>query len=187
MLIAAIHGYVLALVARFLGDRGPEYDGRLTLNPIPHLDAIGMFTLLFFSLGWTKPIAVDSQQFRKPRRDLVISAVAGLLATLAFALLLRLLRSIIFTALPNSLSFGVLALVNTTVSLSIWFVVLNALPLPPLTGAQFLSALQPGLLERLRRYELYVKLILGLLIVTGVAARALSPIYQIVARYIQGS
>lgn len=187
LLITAVHGYVLTLVARSLGDRGPEYDGRLTLNPVPHLDVIGTLTLLFFSLGWIKPIAVDPQQLRKPRRDLMILTVAGLSATIAFALMLRFARPIVFTTLPDSLAFGTVALLNTTVTLSTWFVILNALPLLPLTGGYLLLAIQPVWLEPLQRYELVIKLILGLLIVTGVAAHTLSPIYQIAARYIQGN
>ncbi|MEX2536809.1 MAG: site-2 protease family protein [Trueperaceae bacterium] len=187
LLITAVHGFALTLAARFLGDRGPEYDGRLTLNPFQQIDLLGGLAMLFFSLGWIRPLRVDSREFRRPRRDALLLTLFGQVATLLFVLLLSIIRPLAFTTLPETFAFGVLPLLNTTISLGIWFTVLNLVPLPPLTGGYLLQAIEPTLLDSVRRYELVFKLAIAALILTGVAESVLVPLYRPISRLVLGS
>ena len=75
--IAAIHGFTVAAVAVAIGDQGPRYDGRLRLNPLAHLDIIGTASGVLFSVGWIRPIAVDSFELRLGRIGLAIVVAAG--------------------------------------------------------------------------------------------------------------
>ncbi len=88
LLALAIHEYAHAAVAVRLGDPGPKFDGRLTLNPLAHLDPVGTLMLFFFSFGWAKPVMVNPTRFKNPRRDMMWVALAGPVSNivLAFAL-----------------------------------------------------------------------------------------------------
>ena len=185
-LIVGIHGYGLALAAYYLGDRGPKYDGRLTLNPFTHLDAIGTLTFLLFSLGWIRPVVIDPETFRRPRRDTVVLAMVALLLPIALALVLRMIRPLIFVTLPDSIAFGALAFVNTSIVLSLWFAAFNAIPILPLSADYLLLAAAPHLKKAIAQYELYIKLGLAALIVTGIVRQVISPLYRLLAGWIQG-
>jgi Zn-dependent protease len=183
----AVHEYAHAVVAYRFGDSGPKYDGRLTLNPFVHLDVLGTLTFWLFALGWSKPITVDPQFFRNPRRDLALVALAGPLSNIALATSLSLLRPLVFTHLPLSISGTALALFNTAITFNLWLAVFNILPVPPLDGATVLAALQPRLRTFFIKYVAYFKLALGLLIVFGLARPFMAPLHQVLSRLIPGS
>jgi Zn-dependent protease len=186
LLVSAVHGFILTLVARRLGDSGPEHDGRLTLNPFQHLAPLGALGMLFYTLGWIKPLAVDPRRFRQPRIGALLLALSGVLGTLTFTLLLSLARPMLFRVLPEGIAFGTLQLVDTTIGLSVWFTLLNLVPVPPLTGGYLLIALEPAWLRRLHPNYLPLKLALAALIITGVAASLLEPLYLPLSRLLLG-
>ena len=119
LIVLTVHEFAHAFAAYKLGDDTARLSGRLTLNPIKHLDIFGALCLMFFHFGWTKPVPIDARNFKKPKRDFAISALAGPLANLALAfisafiylLTYALLRDVTFDSLftlnlaQNTLNF----------------------------------------------------------------------------------
>jgi Zn-dependent protease len=184
--IAAVHGLAVAAVAIAMGDQGPRYDGRLRFNPVTHLDIIGTASGVLFSVGWIRPIAIDPVQLRLGRVGLVIVVAAGAAATLLSALALRLVRPFLLPLLPDTASVTAFALIEVVGELSVWFALINILPLPPLTGAHLLVAVAPTCEKLIGRIAPYAGLVLALVAATGMFAKTLGPGYRIVSRWIMG-
>ena len=165
----AAHGYA----ARALGDRTAESLGRLSLNPLRHIDPVGtvivpglLLALGGFLFGWAKPVPVNFNNLRQPRRDMALVAVAGPLSNAAQALLWALLLKLLLQSGAQSgvvLGFTQMAVAGIVVNLIL--MVLNLLPLPPLDGGRVLTGLVPEALARkLDRIEPYgFFILLGLL------------------------
>ena len=183
--VAAIHGFAVAGTACALGDPGARYDGRLTANPFTHLDVLGTLGGIF-SLGWIRPIAIDPALLRLRRAGLVLVVLAGAAATLVSVVVLRLARPHLLPLLPDTTSALAFAVIETIGEVSLWFALVNVLPLPPLTGAHLIVAIAPHSRESLRRVQPYVAVALAVLAVTGLAARALAPAYAVLARVVLG-
>jgi Zn-dependent protease len=183
--VAAVHGVAVAGSACALGDPGPRYDGRLTANPLSHLDVLGTLAGVF-SLGWIRPIAIDPALLRFGRTGLVLVVLAGAAATVASVVILRLVRPHLLPLLPDTTSALAFAVIETVGEVSLWFALVNVLPVPPLTGAHLLVAIAPGVRDALRRVQPYVAAALAALAVTGLAARALAPAYAVLARAVLG-
>lgn len=171
LLIAAVHGFAVAAAATAMGDQGPRYDDRLTVNPLRHVDVIGGVLAVLFGFGWIRPIAVDPRTLRPGRAGLVAVVASGFCGTMLLAALLRLVRPSMVNLLPDTASATFFVFVETLGQLCVSFAVFNLLPLPPLTGQHWLVAIRPGSREALRRTQPYGAVILGLLIVTGVVGR----------------
>jgi Zn-dependent protease len=184
--IAAVHGFAVAAVAIAMGDQGPRYDGRLRFNPVTHLDIIGTASGVLFSVGWIRPIAIDPVQLRLGRVGLVIVVAAGAAATLSSALALRLVRPFLLPFLPDTASVTAFALIEVVGELSVWFALINILPLPTLTGAHLLVAAVPACEKLIGRIAPYAGLVLALVAATGVFAKTLGPGYRILSRWIMG-
>ena len=101
----AVHEYAHGVVAYKLGDPTPKVLGRLTLNPLKHLDPIGLLMLVLFRVGWAKPVEINSLRFKNRRRGVVLVALAGPLANVTVAWVLNLL-SFLCCACRSAVSFG---------------------------------------------------------------------------------
>ncbi|MGC8981354.1 MAG: site-2 protease family protein [Minisyncoccia bacterium] len=135
------HGYV----ADFLGDYTPRYSGRLTLNPIMHLDPIGsimlpIFTFLTggFIFGWAKPVPINPFNFKNPKRDMALVGIAGPLTNIVLALILALFfKLLLFLNIPLNQD-----IFFTIIRINLILAIFNLLPIPPLDGSRvFLSFL----------------------------------------------
>jgi len=134
-----IHEFSHAFVADRLGDPTPRTEGRLTLNPLAHLDPIGTIALLLFRIGWGKPVPIDQFNFRNPRRDAAIVSLAGPLSNIIVAIILSLLIRLPFFQIPLLITFF-----YTLIIISIGLAIFNLLPIPPLDGSHiFLGLLSP--------------------------------------------
>jgi Zn-dependent protease len=184
--VAAVHGFTIAAVAVALGDQGPRYDGRRSINPLAHLDLIGTASGVLFSVGWITPVAVDPFALRPGRIGLAIVVAAGFAATLVSAMALRLARPFILPLLPDTASATVFALIEITGELSVWFALINILPLPPLTGAHLLAVAAPAYGKALAGIAPYAGLALALVAATGIVTRLLRPVYRALATLILG-
>ena len=168
----ASHGYA----ARHFGDRTAEMLGRLSLNPLRHVDPIGtvlvpliMLITSPFLFGWAKPVPVAFRNLRNPRRDMALVAAAGPASNLAMALGWALLIKLTALAGPGSAGPGLTA-VRDMAAIGVFFncllAVFNMLPVPPLDGGRVLSGLLPprwsDQLDRVEPYGLFI--ILGLLV-----------------------
>ncbi|MBI2511851.1 MAG: site-2 protease family protein [Opitutae bacterium] len=137
-----IHEWAHAWVADKLGDDTPRAQGRVTVNPLPHMDLFG--TVIFplvcifvlrggFLFGWGRPVMVNPSNFKHPRRDDVLVTLAGPMSNLGLALLAALLGGVLYKTDPRTAEIFVLVIV-----LNVTLAVFNLLPLPPLDGGQVL-------------------------------------------------
>lgn len=174
------HGYV----ANALGDPSPKQMGRLSFNPIRHIDPVGFLLLLVAGFGWAKPVQVNPMNFANPRQGMAMVAIAGPLANFLLALALL----IMFQILP----FSQFSLVGRILVEGAWINValgvFNLLPIPPLDGSKVLAFLLPAdQAAWLEAGENYGWLILILLLATGLANRTLSTLTEAVFRLLHQS
>jgi len=127
-----IHEFSHALVADRLGDPTPRSQGRLSLNPLKHLDPIGTVMMLVARFGWGKPVPIDPYNFSHPKRDELFVALAGPVSNLILASFL----AIVYRFFPVSIIF-VIAIIN------IYLAIFNLLPIPPLDGSKIFLNLLP--------------------------------------------
>jgi Zn-dependent protease len=179
--IATVHGLAVAAAAVAMGDQGPRYDGRLSVNPLVHLDIIGTASGVLFSVGWIRPIAIDPFELRLGRIGLAIVVVAGATATLGFVVALRLVRPFLLPLLPDTASATAFALIEVIGEQSAWWVLANILPLPPLTGAHLLAVAAPAYGKVIAKIAPYAGLALALVAATGVFTNVLGPGYRVLA------
>lgn len=164
----SVHEFSHAYAAYKLGDPTPERDGRLTLNPLKHLDWLGTLLLLFVGFGWGKPVQYNPYNIRNQRWGHAIIAFAGPLSNLVLALIfgfgLRLL-----------VTYGVLfegtllvTFIANVVMLNVILMIFNLIPIPPLDGSKILFAFLPGVREETKlRFEQYGPFLLLALLLLG--------------------
>ncbi len=146
------HGYA----AYRAGDPTARSFGRLTLNPLKHLDPLGALSMLLLGFGWAKPVPINTRHFKKPRRDMAIVALAGPLTNILLGfvgmLITRILTAVLTVSTQNSTNFTAFGFtVGTTAilffslftQLNISFAVFNLLPVPPLDGSRLLMLFLP--------------------------------------------
>lgn len=132
-----IHEFSHAWMAETLGDPTPRLAGRLSLNPLAHLDPLGSLALLLFGFGWGKPVPIDPYNLRSPRKDSALISLAGPASNLILALILALLLK--FVAVFSLFSLPLTILISLNVTLGVF----NLLPLGPLDGAKILIGFLP--------------------------------------------
>lgn len=154
-----IHEFSHAFVADYLGDPTPRSHGRLSLNPLKHLDLLGTLMLFVAHFGWGKPVPIDPYNLRHPKRDEMLISLAGPVSNLLLALLLSLIIRFISTNQPLNYFFSIVIFLN--VSLAIF----NLIPVPPLDGSKILLNLLSEehsieWQEIFNRYGIFILLIL---------------------------
>jgi len=167
-----VHEYCHALVAHRLGDDTAMRLGRLTLNPLKHLDIFGTILMVLVGFGWAKPVPVDARNLSNPKRDMLYVAIAGPVSNLILALLAGLgLRYMIRGTVQEGFAGynGVIfQLLTLTLLYNTALAVFNMLPLPPLDGSRVLFGLLPRRLEYpYRRIEPFGILILFVIFMFG--------------------
>ena len=177
-LCLTIHETCHGLAAYALGDPTAKSMHRLSLNPLRHIDWIGLCMMFFCGFGWAKPVPVDPRYFRKPKQGMALTALAGPVSNLLLALLLLLCSRLIYDFAPYSdlwnLVFGFLL---DTAVLSIGLGVFNLVPIPPLDGSKVLAAFLPDRAYfQLMRYERYGMLLLIFLSFRGVGGGVISAV-----------
>ena len=138
LLIAiTIHEFSHALVSDKLGDPTAALKGRLSLNPLKHLDPIGTLMLLFFRFGWGKPVPFDPFNLRHPKRDSALISLAGPVSNLILAVVCALILKLIPVSLITSVILIPVIIMNVNLA------IFNLLPVPPLDGAKILYGFLP--------------------------------------------
>lgn len=170
------HGFV----AYLMGDTTAKDAGRLTLNPIKHIDIMGLIMMIVFRFGWAKPVPVDMRRFKNPKTGMAICAAAGPVSNLLLTCVLLLIYGLIYLPLTQAEGEWALILlqtVSTTSYLSLALAVFNILPISPLDGSKVLfSFLKPRQYYKLMRYERYGMIILLLLMATDILGNPLSAV-----------
>ncbi len=185
----SVHEYAHGIVAYRLGDPTPKYQGRLTLNPLAHLDPLGALMLLVFRFGWAKPVMINAQYFTDRNKGMILVAIAGPLSNITLAwFFYTLLQFVPQMILPNiAVARTVATFLSINVQLNLGLAAFNLLPLPPLDGSKVLGGLLPGRYQY--RYESIAQfgpLLLILLLMTGMAQVILSPIFHFLLLLISG-
>ena len=152
-----VHEWAHAYAAHKLGDDTARWAGRLTLNPLAHLDPLGAILFLLVGFGWARPVPVDSRNFRHPVRDSAIVAVAGPFSNLVLAFVsasaLVLLGK--YSSLADTPTVMAAMLLQSSLSVNLALMAFNLLPIPPLDGSNILRLFVPW---RLRdRYEEFMR------------------------------
>lgn len=174
-----IHEYAHAKVADVMGDFTPRMTGRLTLNPMAHIDPIGLIMLLVVRFGWAKPVMINARNFRNWRQGELLVAVAGPMANLLVAFISLLAMAMLFKL--GMFSEGVRLVLSMMVLFNINFAIFNMLPLPPLDGSKVLMVLLPGRLAyKLMSLERYSFIILIFLMMTPFLTMILIPLQRLV-------
>jgi len=185
LIALSFHEFAHGFVAYRLGDPTPKYQGRLTLNPLAHLDPIGTLLLLFAHFGWAKPVQVNPYYFEGDRkRGMMIVALAGPFANVLLAYIGALLFSLM---LKEILPFHGVALVflQDLVQINLVLAAFNLIPVPPLDGSKILAGLMPGETANfIYRMEQYGPLLLMILIITGTTQIIFRPIVNTLAQII---
>lgn len=180
-----LHEVAHGWMALRLGDRTAQMLGRLTINPIKHIDPLGTVilpTLLFFIggfvFGWAKPVPVTWANLKKPRRDMALVALAGPIANILMAFFWAILWKISFYVFGEAHRVGqIMALFGQVgIIINLVFAVLNLLPIPPLDGSRLVSSLLPPKLSwKFNQLEQWSFFILIFLLATGLLNKVVSP------------
>lgn len=194
LLSLSVHEAAHGFAAYKLGDNTARNLGRLTLNPIKHINPIGFISMLFFRVGWANPVPINTRNFKNPRRDMAISAAAGPLSNLClgvvFTVLLRLilipLQSIakgmyrvhgqyyfLDPSLQENTAFVILSVLAIIcylgISLNFNLMIFNLIPLPPLDGSRIAYIFLPtNLYFKIMQYERYIMIAFIVLLASGI-------------------
>lgn len=167
----SVHEFAHAFVSYKLGDYGQKENGRLTLNPLRHLDPVGTLCLIFFGFGWAKPVQVDPYFYRNKKDGMIWTAMAGPLMNflVGFIMVILYLMFIRFGWFyKNGFTMYVFQLIITTASINVGLGIFNLIPIPPLDGSKILlGILKEDMYFKLMQYEMYVSFVLILLLMSG--------------------
>ncbi len=181
LLAIVLHEFAHGLVSTWLGDPTPALQGRLSLNPLAHIDWIGMLMLWIFQFGWARPVQIDPRYYRNPRSGLALVAIAGPVMNVLVALVAMLVRG--YVPWPSTLwGQEVQVILILTIWYNLFFAVFNILPIPPLDGSRILSAASREGARLMSRLEPFGWVLLILLIFT----RVLAPILGGMAAWLGG-
>lgn len=171
-----LHELSHGLVAYHLGDDTAKRAGRLSLNPLKHLDIMGLLMLVVFHVGWAKPVPVNMFRFRNPKRGMAVTALAGPVSNVLIALVAMFLYGVLFIPLGfSNVGSYFLTMIELTAYISLGLAVFNLLPISPLDGSKVLfSVMRDESYYKLMRYEKFGSLILVALVATGVLGKPLS-------------
>lgn len=187
----SFHEFGHAFVAYKLGDNTPKLQGRVTLNPLAHIDPIGFIALMFIGFGWGRPVQINPYNFKNQRRDEFLVGIAGVTINFINAVIFAGIIKLIFIyagSFANSYMGSVVVDIFTyAIMINIVLMVFNLLPVPPLDGFGIITQI-----FNLKHTDLYYKIynngfiILMVLLIFNVVDKILSPTVNIIFNFIIG-
>ncbi|QSO45779.1 site-2 protease family protein [Alicyclobacillus mengziensis] len=158
-----IHEFAHAVTADVLGDKTARVAGRVTLNPLAHLDPLGLIMILFAPIGWAKPTPVNASRLRHPRSGMVMVALAGPISNLIISIVCLTVFSVVY---PVSTGGFLAQLLWWGGIVNLFLFIFNLIPIQPLDGSRVVASLLPYRLElKYRKLDLYGPFILLLLVI----------------------
>jgi len=176
----SIHEFSHGYAAVKMGDNTPLMQGRITLNPLKHIDPMGFICLLMFGFGWARPVMINARNFKNPRRDDAIVSLAGPLANFVVALLFVGLMKLTDMFMPYTLTTQVIwEVLQSTVTINLVLMIFNLIPIPPLDGHHILGSIGgPKVWNFYYKYYDHLRFVMLLLIVFNGISIIIGPIIQ---------
>jgi len=173
-----LHELAHGFTAYRLGDNTAKSMGRLTLNPIKHIDIFGLLMMLVVRFGWAKPVPVNMRNFKRPIIGMAVTAIAGPVSNIIIAAVVLFIYGLVYFRLGGLYAVGAarvaLQIIERTAYLSIALAVFNLIPIPPLDGSKVLFSFLPEhMYYKLMRYERYGMLVLVLVLTTDLFQRTI--------------
>jgi len=179
----SVHEYAHARVATAFGDPTPRMQGRLSLNPLVHIDPLGLIVMVLAHFGWAKPVMFDPRYFRNVRKGIFWVSFAGPLMNIAVGFLALIGFRILVQFTNNDF---VLQLTRYLFIYNIYFALFNLIPVPPLDGSKVLMMVLPyKAMRQYERLEPYGFWILMALIFLGVVGRVIMPVFYLISGIMQ--
>jgi len=188
LLAISIHEFSHGFVAVKLGDDTPLLQGRLTLNPLKHIDPLGFLCLFLVGFGWAKPVMINSRNFKNPRRDDLLVSIAGPLSNFITAFIFVGLMKLADMFLPDTQLTQIIWIVlRGTVTINLVLMVFNLLPIPPLDGHHILGSIGGAPVWNFyHKYFEQLRFVMLLLIIFNFISMIISPAVEILYSLLMG-
>ena len=164
----SFHEFAHGWTANLFGDQTAKLAGRLTLNPLAHLDVFGSLALYFMGFGWAKPVPVNPRNLEDPKRNLLWISLAGPVSNLILALISGILLSILLRIGSISIQSSLTTVLIMSLQINLVLAIFNFIPIPPLDGSKILEGLVPNKYNKqLAQFELYgPRVLMGLILIS---------------------
>ena len=185
----SFHEFGHAIVAYKLGDNTPKLQGRVTLNPLAHIDWMGLAALFFCGFGWGQPVQINPYNFKHRRRDELLVALAGVVMNLLLAVVFTVIAKIIVMAggyywtMSSTLGMGIWQIIMYALQINLVLMIFNLIPCPPLDGFNIIANIFGfGGTQTYWNIYRYGSWILVLIIITGVTSMIITPCIEVLFR-----